>query len=359
MLRHGLVPLAVVFGLLAVASAQPTVKDARMDTHASSGLEKEVQALTASRRGPEWLGYTVPLAPGASFICCLGSGSSFAKSMGCCSGCRLEGKNEVYTSSDRHPCQQRSSGQLNVLFRIEGERIRKVRVFTADCALAGGGLPLHWLTGVPPAESLRFLASLVGSASAGKSGEDFADDALWAIAAHDEPQADVILERFAAPGQPYQLREKASFWIGQQRGRHGFEFVRDLLRREQDSRMREHLTFVLSETNEAEAIPELIRVARTDPIAKVRGEALHWMAQKAGKKVAGEVVEAIERDPETEVKKKAVFALSEMPDNEGVPLLIQLARTHKNPEVRKEAILWLGESDDPRALAFLEDVLLH
>ena len=63
--------------------------------------------------------------------------------------------------------------------------------------------------------------------------------------------------------------------------------------------------------------------------------------------------------PTSEVKKKAVFALSEMPDGQGVPLLIGLARTHKNPAVRQEAVFWLGQSEDPRALAFLEDVLLH
>ena len=38
--------------------------------------------------------------------------------------------------------------------------------------------------------------------------------------------------------------------------------------------------------------------------------------------------------------------------------LIKYAKTHKDPVVRKEAIFWLGESKDPRALDFLEQVVL-
>ena len=57
------------------------------------------------------------------------------------------------------------------------------------------------------------------------------------------------------------------------------------------------------------------------------------------------------------MKKRAVFALSELPPDEGIPHLIDLARRHKNPAVREQAFFWLGESEDPRALAFFEEVL--
>jgi len=47
-----------------------------------------------------------------------------------------------------------------------------------------------------------------------------------------------------------------------------------------------------------------------------------------------------------------------MPNNEGVPMLIQVARANRNPAVRKQAVFWLGQSKDPRALSFLEEVLV-
>jgi HEAT repeat protein len=46
-----------------------------------------------------------------------------------------------------------------------------------------------------------------------------------------------------------------------------------------------------------------------------------------------------------------------MHDADAVPRLVQLAKTNKNPVVRKQAIFWLGQSRDPRALDFLEELL--
>ena len=61
----------------------------------------------------------------------------------------------------------------------------------------------------------------------------------------------------------------------------------------------------------------------------------------------------------SDVKKKAVFALSQLPKDQGVPKLIQAARNNRNKDVRKDAMFWLGQSNDPRALAFFEEVLTH
>lgn len=109
----------------------------------------------------------------------------------------------------------------------------------------------------------------------------------------------------------------------------------------------------------AEAVAALIALARHDPAAETRAQALFWLAQRAGDEARVAITRAIEDDPETEVKRRAVFALSELPPEEGVPLLIDLARRHRNPAVREQAFFWLGESEDPRALAFLEEILLR
>jgi hypothetical protein len=62
-------------------------------------------------------------------------------------------------------------------------------------------------------------------------------------------------------------------------------------------------------------------------------------------------------DGDTEVQKQAVFVLSRRPKDEAVPLLIKVARTHPKLEVRKDAIFWLGRTGDERALAFFEEIL--
>jgi HEAT repeat protein len=101
----------------------------------------------------------------------------------------------------------------------------------------------------------------------------------------------------------------------------------------------------------------LVELARDGRTGDMRSQALFWLAQVASRKAVGAIDRAIAEDPETQVKEQAVFALSEMPDGEGVPHLIDLARRHKNPVVREKAFFWLGESEDPRALAFFEEVL--
>jgi HEAT repeats len=58
-----------------------------------------------------------------------------------------------------------------------------------------------------------------------------------------------------------------------------------------------------------------------------------------------------------EVRKQAVFALSQRSSAEAVPALIRVARTSRDPELRKTALFWLGQSEDPRAIELFEEIL--
>ncbi len=104
------------------------------------------------------------------------------------------------------------------------------------------------------------------------------------------------------------------------------------------------------------ALDWLISAARTAEPPHLRGQALFWLAQRAGDRAVGVIDEAVRRDPDTAVKRRAVFALSQLPADQGVPRLIALAREHSNPAVRKQAFFWLGQSRDPRALTFLAGI---
>lgn len=115
--------------------------------------------------------------------------------------------------------------------------------------------------------------------------------------------------------------------------------------------------FAISQHDGPEALDALIQTARTGSSPHIRGQAIFWLAQKAGARASATITDAILNDPDTEVKKRAVFALSQLPKDEGVPKLIEVARTQKNPDVRRQAFFWLGQSQDPRALAFIQEVL--
>jgi HEAT repeat protein len=57
------------------------------------------------------------------------------------------------------------------------------------------------------------------------------------------------------------------------------------------------------------------------------------------------------------VRKQAIFALSQRSTDEAVPALIRIARTNDDPELRKTALFWLGQSEDPRAVSLFEEIL--
>jgi hypothetical protein len=278
---------------------------------------------------PAWIGYTVATVPGHEQYCNYNE------------GVRPPG-----------PVHLEPPEQAQIVFRIQDNRVGKIRVVSGDCQLDADGVPLRWIRDVRPAESIAFLASFIASDS-----DHVRDGAVSAIALHADAAADEALERFAAAGQPESLREKAVFWMGEARGRRGYEMLRRIVTEDASDHVRDKAIFALSISKEPQAVDTMIAVAHNDASAHVRGQALFWLAQKAGKKAVGAISGAIDNDPDTEVKKKAVFALQQLPDGEGVPLLIQVARNNRNPAVRKQAMFWLGQSNDPRALTFFEEVL--
>jgi hypothetical protein len=66
-----------------------------------------------------------------------------------------------------------------------------------------------------------------------------------------------------------------------------------------------------------------------------------------------------EDEGDLEVRESAVFALSQFEEDEGVPILIRIVRTHPDPDIRRKAIFWLGQSDDPRVIDLFEELLLN
>ncbi len=334
--------LCVAF-VWACAAQAPRIANARMEERAAAALlEREFRALVASASGPVWIGYAVPMVAGDRRMCCYSSDR--------CCGCNLEERKGAAQTVAAGPVRLEAGRNLLVLFRAEQQRVGKIRSFSDDCELDGGGLPFHWLTGVRPADSLALLASFAGEDKLG-------EQAIAAIAHHADPAADRLLEEFVAPGRPEKQRERTAFWLGAARGRPGYEILKRLVREDPSDRVRDKAVFALSVSKQPEAVDAMIDTARNDRSAHVRGQALFWLAQKAGKKAAQAITGAIETDPATEVKKRAVFALSQLPKSEGVPLLIQVARTNRNPEVRKQAVFWLGQSRDERALKFFEEIL--
>jgi hypothetical protein len=288
-MRHVAAAAIVVLALLPSVWAQPQVSNGNVrQTPVSGRLTPASVAALAPKGGVAWVGYAVPVIDGDHRMCCFSSDTA-----ACCRGCALEpgqrSGNTVSSTGGAKVVALEAGRLLHVLLRVESGAVERIRVFSEDCALDAGGLTVHWLTGVAPADSVSLLAAFLS----GTATRRLADNALTALAMHREPAA----------------------------------------------------------------LDRLLSAARDGTTSHLRGQALFWLAQRAGERAVGAITDAIARDPETDVKRRAVFALSQLPRDEGVPLLIDVARTNSNPAVRKQAMFWLGQSRDPRAIKFFEEIL--
>ncbi len=148
------------------ALAQAPVANARIETRsAAQGLEPEIAAV-AARGLAAWIGYRLPAAPGSRHQCANGT------------RILLEGPAEFL-----------------VLARADGGRIVRVRTATPECDVDAGGLPLVWLTGVKPADSVSWLATIVTASAATQVGmRQLARPALVALGLHAEVGAPRLVE---------------------------------------------------------------------------------------------------------------------------------------------------------------------
>jgi hypothetical protein len=235
--------------LLLLATALPVVAqpklliNAQVDTRAAAaGLEREFQSLLAGQPQPAWIGYTVP--------------SVRAYNLGC-----------DYVSSGGRTApgvvHLEPPDQAVMLFRIVGEAVDRLRVLSPDCEIDAGGVPLHWLTDVRPADSVALLSTIDRN------------QAVMAIAMHADPAADTALEKLVAGAQPEATRRRAVFWIGAARGRHGLDIVKQLLATDPSPAVRERAILGIAGSREPEAVDLLISTARQDREARVRRQAMN------------------------------------------------------------------------------------
>ena len=330
----------------ALEEAPPQMLNVKLERAAvHRDLAATWRRLGAQDRDPFWVGYHVPIVEDHPYTCCWTSDWKPGP-------CRLEGRNQSWGSSDRD--RERAAGpNLMVLLRLGGGEVGRVRAVSQGCQLDLGGRRLVWLEDADPQDSVRALTALARANEGGK-GDDPAEEAVMAISLHGLPQADAALEELATGSEPEDIREAAIFWLGQTRGRRGYEVLSRVLREDPDQDIREKAIFSLSQSEVPEAVDRIVEVARGDRDPEIRSHALFWLSQ--GQETRSDVIlEAVSRDPDPEVREQAVFALSQLDD--GTELLVRVVRESRDPELRKKALLWLGQSEDPRAMEFLGELL--
>jgi hypothetical protein len=333
--------LAAAISLAAAAlplAAQPKLLvNANLDTHsAGSGLEAAYKPLVTAQPQPAWIGWAVPAVRSYNMGCeyVFRDGQSG-------SGQAVSGQGVVHLEPPDHAI---------IMIRVDQGTVNRVRYVSPDCEIDAGGVPMHWLTDVQPAQSVALLATLVSERESGGSS------AMGAIAMHADASADQTLDRLAGAQQPLSTRQRAISLLASERGHHGFEVVKDLIANDADERVKERAVQSLGNSKDPGALDLLLETARRNSNPKLRAQAISALVRRPEPKILDTLRAAID-DPDVTVQRRAISTLNSLPDGEGIPLLIQVIRTTKSAEVRKQAMNTLQGSRDPRALVFFEDVL--
>jgi hypothetical protein len=153
------------------------------------------------------------------------------------------------------------------------------------------------------------------------------------------------------------LREKAIFWLGQQRSPGNTEFLRGLYGRLTNEDLKEKILFSLSQQRGAGNDRWLMDIAvNARESHELRKKALFWAGQTGV--ASSEFASLYDRMADQELKDQIIFVFSQRGrDPAAMDKLFAIARTDRDPELRKKAIFWLGQSRDPRAQKFLEDLI--
>ena len=290
-----------------LAAQQPRILNGRVAAQpAGTGLQATIRSLVSAQAEPAWIGYSVPVADRNRVQCCWTNGSGTTYISGsmqwsdapCCGSCRIEPGDG---STAARP-QASTAGQPGPV-KLEGSERMVVMLRVVDRQI----------------ERIR----------------TFSEDC----------------ELDAGGRQVH--------WISEVRPADSIAFLESLVGTdaERKGRISNAALGAMSMHGDPAAQASIEGFARSHQAPGVRGEAIFWLGQLAGLKVASAITSAIDNDPDTEVKKRAVFALSQLPKDQGVPLLIDVARKNPNPAVKKQAIFWLGQSKDARAVDFFAEIL--
>ena len=247
--------LALLALLALPLSAQPCVVGGPVTTARASGdLGAQIVSL-----GDGWTGYAIPTDRRHITTCSDWGGSS----------------GDSINISDDDDLPVAGNGTLSLFFRVSGGRIERLRLHSADCTLDANGAPIHWIEGVQPASSERFLRSLVDSS---KVRDRVSKHAITALALQAGTTDTLIdLARHHASSE---VRGQSLFWLSQRAGEKAAAALRDAVDNDPEEHIREKAVFAISQLPNDRSVPLLIELMKTHRSKGVRRKAAFWLGQK-------------------------------------------------------------------------------
>jgi hypothetical protein len=250
-------------------AGQPATVNARVTVRSGGAdLERAFATLVKDQVEPSWIGYAVPV---------FDSRRNDPRGDGWSERCRLEqtsGPN-IDGAASSGPVRLEPASTVMVLFRVENREVQKIRTFSSDCQIDGGGLTLYWLEGVSPAQSVAHLKPFITDTVARSESEA----ALAAIAFHKDSAASAVLLDLAKNSSSTRIRQRALFWIARRADPQAASTIRDAIERDPDVGVKRQAVLALGQLPKEEGIPLLITLVRSSRDPAVRKQAMSALGQ--------------------------------------------------------------------------------
>ena len=244
------------FSVPAAEAQTPRLSNGRIESHATTNIGKNLQALAGTLTEPTWLGYTQPLIAGEHNMCDYWNDG-----------------NRYTQSTD--PIRLEPAGFFFVMFRIEEKQITRIRTYSANCPLDAGGKAVHWFNNVSVSDSVGYMKTFMSSTAARK----LTDSAVTVLALTEGQQPLNELIAIAGNGTTASIKGNALFWLAQRAGQKAVGTITAAIENDPDTEVKKKAVFALSQLPKDEGVPLLIRQARSNKNAAVRKQAMFWLGQ--------------------------------------------------------------------------------
>lgn len=156
--------------------------------------------------------------------------------------------------------------------------------------------------------------------------------------------------------QNFRVHDRKVYWLGEPNAEESLTLLSKFVTDPQQKSVSSFANYMTLHDSPNVA-PRLLQIARDMSFSpQVRATAINYLGREVSRS-AGEELDKLASDPSTDIQRQAVSAISRRTDDEAIPSLIRIARTHTNPAVRQEAIRLLGQKKDLRVLDFFEELL--
>ena len=170
---------------LPLAAPPKLLINAQLETvSAADGLERVFRPLVTAQAQPGWIGYAVPLTRGSNLGCdYVSSGGWTAPGV-------------IHLEPPDHAV---------ILFRAEAGAVTRMRVLSPDCEIDAGGVPVHWIEDVRPADSTALLQTFVTAPK--PLQESLRERTVYALSVSPDPGALDIVINLARKDESRRIRQ--------------------------------------------------------------------------------------------------------------------------------------------------------